>query len=112
MKIGKPWGSEEILECNDKYVLKRLFMKNGHKCSLQYHNKKHETIYLIFGELLLHIANSNGEIDIVKMFPGEYKAIPPNIVHRMEGQTDCIYLESSTPELDDVVRIQDDYSRK
>lgn len=106
--IVKPWGSEELLEKNEKYVLKRLFMKKGEMCSLQYHNFKHETIYVVSGVLKIYIGDS-GEFVIKN--PNEFLAILPKIVHRMEGVEDCYYLESSTPELDDVVRIQDNYGR-
>ena len=50
-KIDKPWGYEELLEHNEYYVVKRLFLKEGHKCSLQFHKTKHETVYILFGTL-------------------------------------------------------------
>ena len=54
-RTEKPWGYEELLEQNDVYVVKRLFMKAGHSCSLQYHNKKHETIYVLSGKLAVSV---------------------------------------------------------
>lgn len=105
-RIDKPWGFEEWLEVNERYVLKTLFMKKGARCSLQYHEFKHETIYVLRGELRIKIG------DISRIYTaGEYVAIEPGIIHRMEGVTDALYLEASTPELQDVVRIEDDYIR-
>ncbi len=112
MIIEKPWGREEILEKNDKYMLKRLTMYKGKRCSLQYHNKKLETIYILNGELRIYTKDiSTGYIisDIYK--PNETITIPQNVIHRMEAIEDTIYLEASTPEIDDVVRLEDDYNR-
>lgn len=120
--IGKPWGKEEILEVNDHYVVKRLHIKSGKRCSLQYHEKKTETIYLLDGVLLLHI---NDETIILEN-PGAFHTILSGEIHRMEGgngilYSGCIlgsgieptiYLECSTIELDDVVRVEDDYGRE
>ncbi len=105
----KPWGSEEILEQNDKYVVKKLFMKKGHQCSLQYHEDKRETVYIIQGQLKISIGHNGENIKIYNR--NDYITIDPNIVHRMTGWTDCWYLECSTPELDDVIRIEDEYGR-
>jgi len=104
--INKPWGKEEILSVTDGYVVKRLHMTKGKRCSLQYHKHKIETIYVLSGTLLLHIA---GKIMVMK--PGNFHTIMPGEIHRMEGREDSIYLESSTTELDDVIRVEDDYGR-
>lgn len=105
--IEKPWGKEELLEINDNYVVKRLTMKKGHQCSLQYHEKKHETIYVVKGKLHIRIGD---EWKILQ--PGEFVALLPRIVHRMKAvESNVIYLESSTTELDDVVRLEDDYRK-
>jgi len=106
MIINKPWGSEQILENNGKYVLKRLIMKKGHRCSLQYHDNKIETIYVISGNLNITI---NDDDKIFKS--GDFITIKNKEIHRMEGITDCVYLETSTCELNDVIRIEDDYGR-
>ena len=108
--IEKPWGQEELLEHNEKYVLKRLFMKKGHKCSYQYHEHKKETVYLLSGLLKIHL-EVDGERTEKVLKPNESLTIPPFQKHRMEGIEESIYLEASTPELEDVVRIQDDYGR-
>jgi len=104
--IKKPWGSETILECNGKYVLKKIEMKEGHRCSLQYHEKKKETVYVLEGTIIVIL---NGK-DIM-MVPGDALTIEPLDIHRMEAINYSVYLEVSTPELDDVVRIEDDYER-
>lgn len=110
-KIEKPWGYEELLEYNDFYVVKRLFMKAGHCCSLQYHKEKHETIYVLSGIMVLIIGDTPESLKTCYYNPGEVVAIAPGIVHRMGGKTDCLYLEASTNQLMDVVRIEDEYGR-
>jgi quercetin dioxygenase-like cupin family protein len=102
----KPWGWEELVEYNDKYVVKKLFMKAGNSCSLQYHKLKKETIVILSGKL--NILADNTE-KIYEM--GETITIQPNIIHRMTAIEDTLYIECSTNELWDVVRIQDDYGR-
>jgi len=110
-RIDKPWGYEELLEHNEKYVVKRLMMKRGHACSLQYHALKHETIYVLSGKLKIYSGVKVDEIEESIFLPHEVIAIPPLLIHRMEGVEDSIYLESSTPELDDVFRLEDRYNR-
>lgn len=107
----KPWGKEEVIEENNRYVVKRLFMVEEAKCSLQYHKKKHETIVVEAGKLRVYVGKDKDSLSKRVLEAGEFVIIPPMTVHRMEGVTDCIYLESSTPELDDVVRVEDDYGR-
>lgn len=106
-RIIKPWGYEELVEHNDRYVVKRLFMKKGHRCSLQYHHKKIETVMILKGKLELFYRGRMRHMrpfDAVNIRPGEK--------HRMEALNgDCMYLECSTPELDDVVRLEDLYGR-
>ena len=110
--IEKPWGKEEILEVNDNYVVKRLTMNAGCKCSLQYHNEKMETIYVLKGPLYVHTNHGSVSINENMIFSGEYITITAGTVHRMEAkETEAVYLECSTPQLDDVVRIEDDYNR-
>ena len=110
-RIEKPWGAEELLEHNEFYVVKRLFMKENACCSLQYHEEKHETIYVLSGTLKIIIGDTEDSLGDVILNAGEYLAIPPFKIHRMFGVTDCLYLESSTTQLDDVVRVQDEYGR-
>lgn len=110
-KIIKPWGWELLLEKNNNYVVKKLFMKNGERCSLQYHKQKHETIYVLSGVLKIQHGMIKEEIISVDLKAGDVFVCLPNCIHRMIGVEDCLYLESSTPELDDVIRIEDDYGR-
>jgi mannose-6-phosphate isomerase-like protein (cupin superfamily) len=109
--IEKPWGSEELLEHNERYVLKRLVMKEGHRCSLQYHEKKQETIYVLSGKLRILYGEDKDHLRDRVFQANEVITIPTGMVHRMEGVEDSVYLEASTPELDDVIRISDDYQR-
>ena len=106
MLIDKPWGNEEVLEINEKYVVKRLTMRRGHRCSLQYHNKKQETIYVLCGKLKIEIGGKERVFE-----QGESITIFPKMLHRMSAVEDSIYLEMSTPEMNDVVRLEDDYQR-
>ncbi len=106
-KIEKPWGYEELLENNPQYTVKRLLMKKGHQCSYQYHEKKRETIYCLRGRL--HIV---GEGTNKILAEGDSITIPSFEKHRMRAvEEDTLYLESSTSELEDVIRINDDYGR-
>jgi len=109
--IEKPWGKEEVIEINDRYMMKKLTMWKGHRCSLQYHQVKHETIYVLSGQLRIYSGLSQNELQARIFSAGETIAIVPGIIHRMEAVEDSIYLEASTPEMDDVVRLSDDYKR-
>lgn len=109
--INKPWGKEEVIEINDRYMMKKLTMHAGHRCSLQYHNIKCETIYVLSGQLAIHSGLKQEEL-ISKVYKAdETITIRPGVIHRMEAVTDSVYLEASTPEMDDVVRLVDDYQR-
>lgn len=109
--IEKPWGKEEILELNQNYMLKRLTMNKGCRCSLQYHNKKCETIYVLSGKLEILKGKSTETLTKEIYKSGDFITINPLEIHRMEAVEDCIYLETSTPDTDDTVRLQDDYNR-
>lgn len=110
-EVIKPWGKEELIEYNDHYVVKRLFMKANECCSLQYHELKKETIYVLSGKLFLHIGKDIENLEKRVMNPGDFITINPYTLHRMEGIEDSFYLESSTNELWDVIRLEDKYSR-
>lgn len=107
-KIEKPWGYEVIWAKSDRYVGKFLHINPHSRLSLQYHNKKEETIYVMAGKLKLTL--DEGEESIVG--PGTVVHIHPGRVHRFGAEDVGVMLcEVSTPELDDVVRLQDDYKR-
>jgi len=110
--IEKPWGTEEILEHNDRYVLKKLTMKKGHRCSLQYHEKKKETIYILSGVLCITWGKNKNELQSHNFTTDDVFTINPMEIHRMSTEIGSVYLETSTPELDDVIRIEDDYDRE
>lgn len=110
-KKEKPWGGEELIECNDKYVMKKLFMKTGECCSLQYHVLKKETVYVLSGKIKLYIGPDKNNLEERVMGPGDTVTINPLTVHRMEGIEDSYYLEASTNETWDVVRLHDKYNR-
>lgn len=109
--IEKPWGKEEVLEINGSYMVKRLTMWKGHRCSLQYHNIKRETIYVLEGMLRIDYGPEKEALDAREVGPGESMTLLPGVVHRMEAVEDSVYLEASTPEMEDVVRLVDDYQR-
>jgi mannose-6-phosphate isomerase len=110
--IEKPWGREEVIEINDKYMVKKLTMFAGHRCSLQFHNIKKETIYVLSGVLKIIQGTSQDELEEKIYRAGDTITIAPGLIHRMEGVEECVYLEASTPEMDDVVRLADDYQRE
>ena len=109
--IEKPWGKEEVVEINDRYMVKKLTMWKGHRCSLQYHNIKRETIYVLSGQLRIYVGPSQAQLESRVFGPTETITLAPGVVHRMEAVEDSVYLEASTPEMDDVVRLVDDYQR-
>ena len=109
--IEKPWGKEEVVEINDRYMMKKLTMWKGHRCSLQYHNKKQETIYVLSGHLRIYMGGDENTLQSKVYIAGDSITITPGVIHRMEAEEDSIYLEASTPEMDDVVRLSDDYKR-
>jgi mannose-6-phosphate isomerase-like protein (cupin superfamily) len=111
-KIEKPWGYEVIWAKTDKYVGKFLYINPHSRLSLQYHNKKEETIYVMNGELKLIIEYPvEGKIESTKL-PGSIVHIAPGTIHRFgAGVMPVMLQEISTPELDDVVRLEDDYKR-
>ena len=105
--IKKPWGQEEIIIRNGRYVIKRITVSEKHRISLQYHREKHETWIIEKGRGALTLG------DEVRSFsPGMVIDIPPQTIHRIfAGIGDAVLLEMSTPELEDVVRLDDDYGR-
>ncbi len=110
--IPKPWGKEQIIDLNDRYCVKHLFIRQGHRISKQYHERKRETMLLVSGNATLTLFDGDSAKDVV-LRPGEAHAIEPGTVHRVAGHSssDAVILEISTPELDDVVRLEDDYGR-
>ena len=110
--VKKPWGKEIWMELNDKYCYKRLYINAGHRTSFQYHLKKLETIYIIKGQAEVWLENESGEIEKKIMGPDCFFTNKPMQKHRVVAITDIILQEVSTPEVDDVIRIEDDTNRK
>ena len=112
-RVEKPWGHELWWARTDRYVGKILHVKRGESLSLQYHNVKDETIMLQAGRLLFETrpTGEEGELRKVEMQPGDVFHITPGTLHRMTAIEDCDIVEVSTPELDDVVRLEDRYGR-
>jgi mannose-6-phosphate isomerase-like protein (cupin superfamily) len=109
-RVDKPWGYELHWAKTDRYVGKVIHVDAGHALSLQYHNVKDETILLWSGRMRFEITR-DGEMTTFEMTPGERVHVSPKTVHRMTAIEDCDTLAVSTPELDDVVRIEDRYGR-
>jgi len=110
-RVEKPWGHEVIWAETDRYVGKILHVKAGHALSLQYHERKDETIHLLTGAMRFWIGPSVEALEEVPVATGESVRIRPGTVHRMEALTDVDILEASTADLDDVVRLEDRYGR-
>lgn len=110
-KIEKPWGCEILFACTHKYAGKVIFIRKGHRLSLQYHEKKDEVLYMHEGEVLLELEGSDGHMVSTVLQPGQCIRIPPLTRHRFKAIEDTTFFEVSTPELEDVVRLEDDYGR-
>ena len=109
-RVPKPWGHELIFAKTARYVGKILHINRGESLSLQYHEMKEETLYVVAGELRLTIEH-DGDRREIALRQGEAFHIPPRLIHRMEAVVDTDVAEVSTPELHDVVRLEDRYGR-
>ena len=109
--VHKPWGKEEWLELNDAYCYKRIYINEGYKTSFQYHEFKRETNYIIEGTAEIWLENEEGVIEKTIMKAGDYFNVTPPKKHRVIAITDIILQEVSTPHVDDVFRIDDEFNR-
>jgi len=111
--VDKPWGSEEIFAETERYVGKILTVRAGHALSLQYHVRKDETMRVLEGTCELHIGPAAGsaELEAVTLAPGDARRVRAGVLHRLVAISDVKILEVSTPEIDDVVRLEDRYGR-
>ena len=109
-RVPKPWGYELIFAKTSRYVGKMLHINRGESLSLQYHEMKEETLYVVRGQLKLTI-ESDGDRRVLSLRAGEAFHIPPRLIHRMEAVEDTDVAEVSTPELEDVIRLEDRYGR-
>ena len=111
--VPKPWGWEKIWAHTDRYVGKILHITAGQALSVQYHTRKDETVYLLSGTLKYWVQQEGAdELRDMQLSVGQAFRITPGTVHYMEAVTDCDILETSTPDLDDVVRLKDRYGRE
>jgi mannose-6-phosphate isomerase-like protein (cupin superfamily) len=109
--VSKPWGHELLWANTDRYVGKILHVKAGHALSLQYHERKDETIHLLRGQMRFWAGASADSLKEIPLNEGQSFRVTVGTVHRMEAVTDIDILEASTPDLDDVVRLEDRYGR-
>jgi len=109
-RVPKPWGEEIIYAETEKYAGKILVVRREHSLSLQYHERKDETLYLYRGRVRLWIEEA-GSLQERILLPGDSCRIVPGTRHRLQALEDSEVLEVSTPELDDVVRLEDRYGR-
>jgi mannose-6-phosphate isomerase-like protein (cupin superfamily) len=111
-RVEKPWGWELIWALTDRYCGKLLFVRAGHALSLQFHTEKDESWYVERGRAELELAGpGEGITDSEVVAPGAAFRFPPGTVHRLTAIEDTLVLEVSTPEIDDVVRLEDRYGR-
>ena len=110
--VAKPWGHEEIWAVTDRYVGKVLVIEAGRRLSLQYHEVKDEWIRVLAGRLELTLEEPDGELAVRVLGPGEGAHVPIRRRHRYTAVERCELIEVSTPELEDVVRLSDDYGRE
>jgi mannose-6-phosphate isomerase-like protein (cupin superfamily) len=109
--VDKPWGNELIWAVTNRYVGKILHIKKGHSLSLQYHNEKDETFMVLSGKMEFIHFRQGEEPRSTILLPRQPFHIAPRVRHRMIALEDCDVVEVSTTELDDVVRLEDDYGR-
>lgn len=110
-RVEKPWGHELIWAKTKDYVGKILHIKKGHQLSLQYHRQKEETILVSRGTMMFLFEGNDGRLEEILLKEGESHHVPPGKKHRMIAVEDCDIFEVSTPQLDDVVRLEDTYGR-
>ena len=110
--VEKPWGRETIFAETDRYAGKILFVSRGSRLSLQYHEHKSETMYLLHGRIRISLGTSAENLNNVELGPGQLIDLPVGTIHRVEAIEDSEIIEASSPELDDVIRIADDFGRQ
>lgn len=111
-RVEKPWGHELIWAHTDRYVGKILVIETGKRLSLQRHAIKDETILVLSGRLRLTLEGDDGAVEQEELGPGDHRRVVTGRIHRYEAIERCELVEVSTPELDDVIRLEDDYGRE
>jgi mannose-6-phosphate isomerase len=110
--VPKPWGSELIWAETDRYAAKLIAIEAGQRLSLQLHERKEESVYVLAGKLRLHLENGEGQMRHADLGPGDHAHVPARRRHRFEALERVELIEVSTPDLDDVVRLEDDFGRE
>lgn len=111
-RVPKPWGYELIWAHTDRYVGKVLVIEAGKRLSLQRHEIKDESIFVLAGRMRLFLEDDAGVVQSEELGPGDYRRVATGRIHRYEAIERVQLMEVSTPELDDVVRLEDDYGRE
>ena len=111
-RVDKPWGHELIWVLTDRYCGKVIVIETGRRLSLQYHERKDESVYVISGRLRLHLEDDAGVMTVRELGPGDSARVPVGRRHRFEAAERVELIEVSTPELDDVIRVEDDFGRE
>jgi mannose-6-phosphate isomerase len=111
-RVEKPWGWELVWAEAEEYAGKLLYVRAGESLSLQYHERKDESWLVQEGRAQLEVGQVDGEIESVEIGPGDAFHFRPGTVHRVTAIEDTLVIEVSTPELADVVRLEDAYGRE
>ncbi|HYM48961.1 MAG TPA: cupin domain-containing protein [Candidatus Limnocylindrales bacterium] len=109
--VRKPWGWENRFAITERYLGKVIHIDKGEMLSLQYHRQKDETILIVRGVMDLQLENDDGALETLRLEPGMSQRIRPGRKHRMIAVKACEFFEVSSPEIDDVVRLEDKYGR-
>ena len=112
VRVDKPWGYELRFAITDRYLGKVIHVNQGESLSLQYHDAKDETLLLTLGAMDLELEDDAGEIQTHRLTTGNVVRIVPGRKHRMNAVEDCEFFEVSSPEINDVVRLEDRYGRE
>lgn len=107
----KPWGREIWFAHTNKYAGKILEIKKGRRFSLQYHERKCETQFIMRGKIKFTYGKNAKNLKTKILKSGDKMDIPARMIHRAEALTDAVIFEVSSSELDDVVKVEDDYGR-
>jgi mannose-6-phosphate isomerase-like protein (cupin superfamily) len=109
--VNKPWGWENRFAITDRYLGKVIHINAGEMLSLQYHREKDETILVVSGVMDLQLEDDSGVMQTLRLKPGQSRRILPGRKHRMVAVEECEFFEVSSPEIEDVVRLEDKYGR-
>ena len=111
-RVDKPWGFELRFAITDRYLGKVIHVNRGEALSLQYHDHKDETLLLTLGSMDLELEDEGGKMQTHRLLKGDVIRIVPGRKHRMNAVEDCEFVEVSSPEINDVVRLEDRYGRE